>query len=87
MEFSNGDSPRAGAQPAALPALPQVWIGYVSGVVTILAEVVAVVLHPELAKGGFAIPPLYLFLSAFVGGVYWMVCVYQYHVVLANIGG
>jgi hypothetical protein len=87
MEFSNGDNPARRVQPAALPALPQVWIGYALGIVTILAEVVAVELHPELANGGFTIPPLYLFLSAFVGGVYWMVCVYQYHVVLANIRG
>src|SRR5580693_8838163 len=84
MEFSNGDSP-PGAQPAALPALPQVWIGYVLGVVTILAEDVALELHPDLVKGGVPIPPLYLFLSAFVGGVYWLVCVYRYHVVLASV--
>jgi hypothetical protein len=86
MEFSNGETPSREAQLAA-PPLPRVWIGYLLGVVTILAEIIAVQLHPELAKGGFTIPPLYLFLSAFVGGVYWLVCVYQYHVVLAHASG
>src|SRR5258708_39488810 len=71
----------------ATPPLPQVWIGYLLGVVTIVAEIIAVELHPELAKGGFTIPPLYLFLSAFVGGVYWLGCAYQYHVVLAPVPG
>jgi hypothetical protein len=86
MEYSNGETPAREAQPAA-PSLPKVWIGYLLGVVTILAEIIAVQLHPELAKDGFTIPPLYLFLSAFVGGVYWLVCVYQYHVVLAHVAG
>jgi hypothetical protein len=87
MEFWNGENVPREAEPAALPHLPQVWIGYLFGVATIVAEIVAVELHPELAKGGFNIPPLYLFLSAFVGGVYWLVCVYQYHVMLAHIPG
>jgi len=86
MEFSNGETPSREAQPA-VPPLPPVWIGYLLGVVTILAEIIAVELHPELTKGVFTIPPLYLFLSAFVGGVYWLVCVYQYHVVLAHVPG
>src|SRR5258708_20929414 len=86
IELSNGETPSREAQPAALP-LPQVWIGYLLGVVTILAEIIAVELHPELAKGGFTIPPLYLFLSAFVGGVYWLVCLYHYHVVLGPLPG
>jgi hypothetical protein len=86
MEFSNDETPSREAQLAA-PPLPRVWIGYLLGVVTILAEIIAVQMHPELAKGGFTIPPLYLFLSAFVGGVYWLVCVYQYHAVLAHVPG
>lgn len=87
MEFLSGDNFPNETQPGALPPLPQVWIGYLLGVATIVAEIVAVELHPELAQGGFAIPPLYLFLSAFVGGVYWLVCVYKYHVLLAHIPG
>ena len=70
MESWNGENVPGEAQPAALPPLPQVWIGYLLGVATIVAEIVAVELHPELAKGGLTIPPLYLFLSAFVGGDY-----------------
>jgi len=50
MEFSNGETPSREAQLAA-PPLPRVWIGYLLGVVTILAEIIAVQLHPELAKG------------------------------------
>ena len=87
MEYSSGDHLARGALPGTMPPLPQVWIGYLLGVVTILAEIVAVGLHPELAKGGLIIPPLYLFLSEFVGSVYWLVCVYQYHVVLAHVPG
>jgi hypothetical protein len=87
MEFWNRENIPREPHPAALPPLPQVWIGYLLGVATIVAEIVAVELHPEIAKDGITIPPLYLFLSAFVGGVYWLVCVYQYHVVLAQVAG
>jgi len=72
--------------PAAVPALPMIWIGYLLGVATIIAEFVAVSLHPELAKEA-GIPPLYLFLVSFVGGVYWFVCIYRYHVILAMVPG
>jgi len=41
-------------------------------------------LHPELAKEPLLIPPLYLFLANFISLVYWLVCVYEYHVVLAQ---
>jgi hypothetical protein len=62
MEFLNSNNVPREAQPAALPPLPQVWIGYLLGVATFVAEIAAVELHPELAKGGVTIPPLYLFL-------------------------
>lgn len=83
------DSPGAETQLrlAGSGRLPQIWIGYLMGLATIISEVVAVSLHPELAKGGEVIPPLYLFLAVFVGGVYWLVCVYQYHVVMNHIPG
>src|SRR5262249_58966157 len=70
-----------------LPPFPKIWVGYLLGVATFISEVVAVTLHPELANGGEAIPPLYLFLAIFVGGVYWLVCVYQYHVLMSKIPG
>jgi hypothetical protein len=63
-----------------------IWIGYLLGAATILAEYIAFDLHPELAKEG-GIPPLYLFLVSFVGGVYWFVCIHRYHVILANVPG
>jgi len=54
------------------------------GVATLIAEMIAVTLHPELAKEPMIIPPLYLFLANFISLVYWLVCVYEYHVVLAQ---
>ncbi len=78
--------PAQSTSPAALPPLPRLGIGYLLGIATIVAEFVAVAVDPELAKKG-GIPPLYLFLVSFVGGVYWFVCVYRYHVLLAGIPG
>jgi hypothetical protein len=86
MTLSDADSPQPGSSAASLPALPIVWIGYLLGVATIAAEFVALGLHPELAKEG-GIPPLYLFLVSFVGGVYWLVCIYRIHVVMAHVPG
>jgi hypothetical protein len=68
------------------PKLPVIWIGYALGAATIIAEFAAVSLHPELAKQG-GIPPLYLFLVSFIGGVYWFVCIHRYHVILAHVPG
>jgi hypothetical protein len=87
MHDSQGDQPAQNPQPGSLPPLPQLWVGYLLGLATIVAEFVAVSLHPELAKAQFVIPPLYLFLVIFVGGVYWLVCVYRYHVLLAAVPG
>ncbi|MGB6833791.1 MAG: hypothetical protein WA748_17810 [Candidatus Acidiferrum sp.] len=87
MDFSPVDLPVEQTQSAKLPPLPQLWVGYLLGLATIVAEFVAASLHPELAKADFAIPPLYLFLIMFVGGVYWLVCVYRYHVVMQHVPG
>ncbi len=86
MTLSDADSREPGSQAAQLPQLPILWIGYLLGVVTIVAEFAALSFHPELAKEG-GIPPLYLFLASFVGGVYWLVCIYQIHVVMAHVPG
>jgi hypothetical protein len=89
MTFSDAGAPQpAGSQTPSLTTahLPIVWIGYVLGVATIIAEYVAISLHPELEKPG-AIPPLYFFLVSFIGGVYWLVCIHRIHVVLAHIPG
>jgi hypothetical protein len=80
MDLSN-DDPVLAVQDHPAPKLPAIWIGYVLGVATIVAELVAVALHPELAKEG-GIPPLYLFLVSFLGGVYWLVCIYGIHVAM-----
>jgi hypothetical protein len=81
MTLSDDDSPVPQVQVREAPELPTIWIGYVLGAATIAAELIAVALHPELAKDG-GIPPLYLFLVSFVGGVYWFVCIYRIHVAM-----
>jgi hypothetical protein len=86
MSLWDAESPEPRERATAPPPLPRIWIGYLLGVATIVAEFIAVRLHPELAKEG-GIPPLYLFLVSFVGGVYWFVCVYRYHVVMARAPG
>src|SRR5260370_3604564 len=84
MDWSGGESQEQHAGPTALPAFPRIWIGYLLGVATLIAEMIAVTLHPELAKEPLLIPPLYLFLANFISLVYWLVCVYEYHFVLAR---
>ena len=74
-------------QKAILPMLPHVWIGYLFGLATTVAEVVSLDGQPDLAKGQFVIPPLYVFLPSFVGIVYWLVCVHRIHLVLNHIPG
>jgi len=84
MDWYGGESQEQRAEPGALPPFPRIWIGYLLGVATLIAEMIAVTLHPELAKEPLLIPPLYLFLANFISLVYWLVCVYEYHVVLAR---
>jgi hypothetical protein len=86
MNPADTENPESTRPAASVPTLPLIWIGYLLGVATIISEFVAVGLHPELAKDG-GIPPLYLFLVSFVGGVYWFVCIYRYHVLLAAVPG
>jgi len=83
MDWSGRESQQQ-AEPRALPPFPRIWIGYLLGLGTLIAEMIAVTLHPELAKEPLLIPPLYLFLANFISLVYWLVCVYEYHVVLAE---
>jgi hypothetical protein len=86
MTSSDSESSQQTNGTANPPQLPVIWVGYLLGFATIVAELVAVGRHPELAKQS-GIPPLYLFLVSFVGGVYWLVCVYRYHVVIAHAPG
>lgn len=82
MDWSGGESQEQQLEPRALPQFPRIWIGYLLGVATFIAEIVAFTLHPELAKEPLVIPPLYLFLANFISIIYWLVCVYELHVVL-----
>src|SRR5882762_3925335 len=84
MVWSSGESQEQQSEPKALPPLPRVWIGYLLGAATMIAEIIAVTLHQALAKEPLLIPPLYLFLANFISLIYWLVCVYEYHVVLAQ---
>jgi hypothetical protein len=84
MDWSGGESQEQDAKPGALPPFPRIWIGYLLGVATMIAEMIAVTWHPELVKEPLIIPPLYLFLANFISLIYWLVCVYEYHVVLSQ---
>jgi hypothetical protein len=84
MDWSGGESEEHRLQPGALPPFPRIWIGYLLGLATLITEMIAVTLHPELAKEPLLIPPLYLFLANFISLVYWMVCVYEFHLVLSR---
>ena len=78
MDWSSGDR----RQEQAPPRFPRIWVGYLLGVLTLIAEMIAISLHPELVKQPLIIPPLYLFLANFICLVYWLVCVYEFHVLL-----
>ena len=89
MDWPSQESRQQQLQPGTLPPFPRIWNGYLLGVATLIAEIVAVMLHPELLhqdllKGPLIIPPLYLFLANFISLVYWLVCVYEFHVILAH---
>jgi hypothetical protein len=84
MDWSGGASQEQPLQPDVLPPFPRIWVGYLLGVATLITEVVAIALHPELAKEPLIVPPLYLFLANFISLVYWLVCVYEFHVILSR---
>ena len=66
--------------------MPKLWIGYIFAFVTFVGEIIAVSRHPEIVKNvEFGVPPLEIFLPAFVARVYWFVCIYRYHKILAAI--
>jgi len=85
MDWSGVESQGQQSRPQALPPFPRIWVGYLLGVATLIAEIIAVTLHPELAKEPLLIPPLYLFLANFISLVYWMVCVYEFHAILSRV--
>jgi len=89
MDWPNGESPIQPVRVDALPPFPRIWVGYLLGVATFIAEIVTASLHPELLKETFFVPPLYLFLPGFICLVYWIVCAYEYHLILrqATSGG
>ncbi len=63
MDWSGRESQSQQLEPGTLPRFPRIWIGYLLGVATLIAEMIAITLHPELAKEPLLIPPLYLFLG------------------------
>ena len=97
-EFKSGGDPFGSAsgpeipqsQPAAITNVPwpKLWIGYLLALVTLIGEIVAVARHPEILNTKeikLVVPPLEMFLPAFVAYVFWLVCVYRYHKILAAI--
>src|SRR5437588_13030633 len=66
MAWSSGDSRGRPAQSAAAPALPRIGVGYLLGIATLVAEMVAISLRPELAKQAPLDHPLYLFAANFM---------------------
>lgn len=82
--------PFRGSQTAAqvLSAMPKIWIGYLLSAASFLGETIAVSRNPELFKtSGLFVPPLEMFLPVFITRVYWFVCIYRIHKVLAAIPG
>src|SRR5437588_12850325 len=60
MAWSSGDSRGRPAQSAAAPALPRICVGYLLGIATLVAEMVAISLCPVLGKQPHLITPFYL---------------------------
>jgi hypothetical protein len=87
MDGSREELPERQTPTGGIPRLPRVWVGYLLGLATSVAEIVAIQQHPELLKGPLLAPPLYLFLPNFISLVYWLVCVYEYHKVLEYVTG
>lgn len=85
MDWSSGKSERQPVQATPTPPFPRIWVGYLLGLATLIAEIVAILLHPELTKELFVTPPLYLFLANFISLAYWLVCVYEFHLVLRHV--
>ena len=47
MDWSGGESEEQHLQPGTLPPFPRIWVGYLLGVATLIAEMVAVTLHRD----------------------------------------
>jgi len=87
VDASFGNPYSGGDASGLAQALPKIWIGYLLCIATFVAELIVVANHPEIASGQLFIPPLPLFLLAFVSFVYWLVCVHKLHEVLAHVPG
>src|SRR5260370_39388077 len=87
MDWPGGESQETQSQAGALPRFPRIWVGYLLGVATLIAEMIAASLHPELLKEPLLVPPLYLFLANFVSLVYWLVCGYEFDLFLTQAEG
>jgi len=78
--------PSGPREPMPQFAMPKLWIGYLLAVATFFGEMIAVARNPNLGKNvEFGVPPLEIFLPAFIARVYWFVCVYRYHKILAAV--
>jgi len=83
---ANGPGPTVPASAGPPVAMPKLWIGYLLAVATFIGEMIAVARNPDIVKNvEFGVPPLEIFLPAFVARAYWFVCVYRYHKILAAV--
>ena len=74
--------------PELIARLPKIWIGYLLAFATLIGEMIAVARNPEIVKNmQFGVPPLEIFLPAFLAAVYWLVCIHRYHVILGHVQG
>ncbi|HKT46126.1 MAG TPA: hypothetical protein VJP87_01255 [Candidatus Acidoferrales bacterium] len=88
MQIPTVEAQQARDAAALLTELPHLWIGYLIGLATMVAELVdAGQPATKLPGTVFVIAPLYVFLPAFIGLVYWLVCVHRFHSVLASVPG
>jgi len=95
--FGTLGEPPAAPDPVRLPAapllpMPKLWIGYLLALATFIGEMIAIARHPEMLNVSdsakepiLTVPPLEIFLPIFVSYVFWLVCVYRYHKILAAV--
>ena len=87
LDWTTSESQEPQPQAQASAPYPRIWVGYLLGFATLIDELITFSQHPEIGDQLLSIPPLHLFLANFICLVYWLVCVYEYHVILAQATG
>jgi len=84
MDWPGGKSQGQQAEPKALPRFPRIWIGYLLGgrdadCGNDRAQIASGTSQRTIAHTSFVSVS-----RNFISLIYWLVCVYEYHVVLAQ---